>query len=73
LYIEKKLNEVEGKEGHQAKIISVALENLHDGLDINRDCDNLRGNIKMLARGSQGYCKLKQHKAWFDEGYQTIR
>jgi hypothetical protein len=44
------------------------LENLDDNVEINNTWETVRENIKILAKESLGYCKLKQHKPWFDEG-----
>jgi hypothetical protein len=42
------------------------LENVEDNGDINRPWDS-RGNIKILAQESLGYCESKHRKPWFDE------
>jgi len=36
-------------------------------VDINRDWESSRENVKASAQESLGYYKLKQHKLWFDE------
>jgi len=43
------------------------LENLSDGVDINRAWENIKENIKTIAKDSQVLHELKQHKPWFDE------
>jgi hypothetical protein len=43
------------------------LENLSDGKDITRAWENIKENIKTLAKDSLGLHELKQHKPWFDE------
>jgi len=43
------------------------LKNLSDGEDINRAWENIRENIKTLAKESLGLHELKQHKPSFDE------
>jgi len=44
-----------------------ALENLNDDKDINRARENIKENIKILAKESLGLQELKQHKPCFDE------
>jgi hypothetical protein len=44
-----------------------ALENLSDGEDTKRACENIKDNIKPSAKESLGMQELKQHKSWFDE------
>jgi hypothetical protein len=48
----KKQNEVEGKEQHQIKISNrfVALENLYEDVDINRDWETITENIKIYPK-----------------------
>jgi hypothetical protein len=43
------------------------LEILSDGKDITRAWENIKVNIKILAKDSLGLHELKQHKPWFDE------
>jgi hypothetical protein len=43
------------------------LENLSDDEDINRACESIKQNIRILAKGSLGLNELKQHKVWFGE------
>jgi hypothetical protein len=67
------LNEVEGKENYNVKLSNgfAALENLHDGVDINRGSGTIRENIKLSAKDSLGYSYYelkKQRKPWFDGG-----
>jgi hypothetical protein len=45
------------------------LENSDDEVDINRDA---RENITISAKESLGYCELKKHKPWFDEGCSKL-
>jgi hypothetical protein len=49
-----------------------ALENLDAEVDINRAWETVRENIKISAKASLGYCELKKHKPWFDEGYSEL-
>ena len=37
------------------------LENLRDSEDLNRAWENIKENIKISAKGSQGMHELKQH------------
>jgi hypothetical protein len=64
-------NLIEGnvKEQYQFTIRNkfAALENLEDSGDMNRAWDNIRENIKISAKDSQGYCESKLRKLWFDE------
>jgi hypothetical protein len=46
------------------------LENLDYNVDINRACENIRENIYISAKGSQGHYDKKQHKPWFDKECQ---
>jgi hypothetical protein len=41
-------------------------------MDINRAWETIRENIKISAKESLGYYKLKRHKPWFDEGCSKI-
>jgi hypothetical protein len=44
------------------------LENLdYDDVDINRDWESIRENIKGSTTKSLGYYEFKQYKPWFDE------
>jgi hypothetical protein len=43
------------------------LGNLDDDMDISIAWETVRGNMKISAKNSLGYYKLKQHKPWFDE------
>jgi hypothetical protein len=65
---QKKLNEVEGKEGYRVEISNMIapLENLDDDLDTSRAWKTISNNIKILAKESLGYYELKEHKPWFD-------
>ncbi|PNF26181.1 hypothetical protein B7P43_G04378 [Cryptotermes secundus] len=70
----KKLNEVEGKEQYCVEISNrfTALEILETELDVNRVWEAIRENVKMSAKESLGYCELKKHKPWFDEGCSKL-
>ena len=43
------------------------MEDLSDDEDINRAWENIKGNIRTLAKDSLGLNDLKRHKPWFDE------
>ena len=60
----RKLKELEIRKQYQIEITNkfAALENLSDGEDINRVCENFKENIKTSAKESLGLHKLKQHK-----------
>jgi len=65
----RKLNELQFRTQYQIEITNrfAASENLSDGEDINSNWENIKENIKTLAKVSLGLHKLKQHKPWFDE------
>ena len=65
----RKLNELEVRKHYQIQITNrfAALGNLSDDDDISRAWENIKENIKTLAKESLGLHKLKQHKPWFDE------
>jgi hypothetical protein len=64
-----KLSELEVRKQYQIKFLNrfAALENLSNGEEINRDLENIKGNIKTAAKKWLGLCELKQHKPWFEE------
>jgi hypothetical protein len=70
----KKLNEVECKEQYRVQISNrfAALENLDTEVDINRALETITENIKISAKENLGYCELKKHKSWFDEGCSKL-
>jgi hypothetical protein len=39
----------------------------NNGVDINRDLENIIENIKTSAKNRLGLCELKRHKPCFDE------
>jgi hypothetical protein len=41
-------------------------------VDINRAWETMKENIKISAKESLGYCELKTHKPWFDEGCSEL-
>ena len=49
-----------------------ALENLICSEYINRAWENIKENIKILAKGSCGLYELKQHIPWFDEEFSQF-
>jgi hypothetical protein len=44
------------------------LENLDVEVDIIRAQGTIRDNIHNLAKEGVGFCKLKKHKRWLEEG-----
>jgi hypothetical protein len=70
----KKLNKVEDKEQYHVEISNrfAALENLDAEVDINRAWETIRQKIKISAKESLGYYKLKKCKPWFDEGCSEL-
>jgi hypothetical protein len=62
------------KHSYQVKISNrfAAWENLDDDVDISRAWETIRENIIILAKQSLHYYKLKQYKAWFDEGCSNL-
>jgi hypothetical protein len=65
----RELNDLEVRKQYQIEITnrSAGFKNLSDGEEINRAWENIKGNIKTLAKDSLGLHELKQHKPWFDE------
>jgi len=65
----RELNEPEVKEQYQIEIKNrfAALENSDDDEDVNRNWENIKENIKTLAKESLGLYEFKQNKPWFDE------
>jgi len=65
----RKLNDLEVRKQYQIEITNrlTSLENLGDDEDINRAWENIKGNIKISAKGSLSLYELKEHKPWFDE------
>jgi hypothetical protein len=43
------------------------LENVSDDEDIDTAWENIKDNIKTLAKGRLGLHEMRQHKPWFDE------
>jgi hypothetical protein len=41
-------------------------------VEINSVWETIRENIKISAKESLGYCELKKHKPWFDEGCSKL-
>jgi hypothetical protein len=68
------LNEVEGKEQFPVEVSNrfAALEDLDAEVEINSAWETTRENIKISAKESLGYLKLKKHKPWFDEGCSKL-
>jgi len=66
----RKLNDLEAMKQYQVKISNrfAALEVLSDSEDINRAWENIKENIKILAKESLGLYELKQQKPWFQGG-----
>jgi hypothetical protein len=70
----KKLNEVECKKKYRVVIWHrfAALEYLDTEVKINSAWETTREYIKISAKESLGYCELKKHKLWFDEGWSKL-
>jgi hypothetical protein len=70
----KKLNEVDGKEKYRVEVSNrlATLEDLAAEVEINTIWETIRENIKISAKESLGYYKLKQHKPWFDGGCSKL-
>jgi hypothetical protein len=70
----KKLKEVEGKGKYHFEVSNrfATLEDLDTGVEINNAWKIITENIKISAKESLGYCKLKKHKPWFDEGCSKL-
>jgi hypothetical protein len=49
-----------------------ALENLDGEVVINSVGEIIRGDSKMSAKESLGYCELKKRKPWFYEGSSKL-
>jgi hypothetical protein len=41
-------------------------------VDINTAWETIRGDIKISAKKSPGYCELKKHRPWFDERHSKL-
>ena len=65
----RKLNDLVVRKQYQVEILNMfaALENISDSKGINRAWENIKENIKTLAKESLGLHRLKQHKPTFDE------
>jgi hypothetical protein len=65
----RKLDELEVRKEYQTEITNwyAALENLRDREDVKRAWENIKDNIKPLAKEGLSVYKLKQHKPWFDK------
>jgi hypothetical protein len=70
----KKLNAVEGKEQYHVKVSNTfaALEDLDTEVEINSAWETIRENVKISAEQSLGYCELRKHRPWFDEGCSKL-
>jgi hypothetical protein len=70
----KMLKEVEGKEQYRVEVSNrfAALEDMDAEMEINSAWEMIRGNIKISAKESLGYCELKKHKPWFDEACSKL-
>jgi hypothetical protein len=69
-----KLIHVEGKEQYRVEISHrfADLENLDTEVDISRARETIRKNIKISAKKSLGYYKLKKQKPSFGEGCSEL-
>ena len=65
----RKLHELEVRKQYQIEITNrfLALGNLNDDEDTNRDWESIKENITTSAKESLGLHELKLHKPWFDE------
>jgi hypothetical protein len=65
----KNLNKVAGKEKYCVKVSnrSAALEDLDAEVDISIALERIRENLKLLAKESLGYCKLKKQRPWLQD------
>ena len=65
----RELNELEVRKQYQIEITNrfMGLENLSDGEENNRGCENIKAKINFLAKDSLGLHELKQHKPWFNK------
>jgi len=65
----RKLNELEVRKEYEIEITNrfSALGNLSNDEEINRAWENIKENIKTLAKESLGLHESKQHKPWCDE------
>jgi hypothetical protein len=70
----RKLNEVEGKEQYRVEVSNrfAALEDLDTEVEINSAWETIRENITFSAKESLGYCELRKHKPWFEEGCSRL-
>jgi phosphomevalonate kinase len=70
----KELNELEGKEQFVVEVSNrfAGLEDLDAEVEINSAWETIRENIKISAKESVGYFKLKKHKQWFNEGCSKL-
>jgi len=64
----RKLNELEVRKQYQVKIKNrfAAFENSDDDEDINRNWENIKGNIHTSPKESLGLDEFQQNKPWFD-------
>jgi hypothetical protein len=49
-----------------------ALDDLNAKVEMNSVWEMIRENIKISAKESLGYFKLKKHKSWFDEACSKL-
>jgi hypothetical protein len=70
----KKFYEREGKEQYHVEVSNIlaALESLDAEININSDWETVRENIKISAKERLGYCELRMHKPWFNEGCSKL-
>jgi hypothetical protein len=69
-----KLNEIEGKGQFHVEVLNrfAAVKDLDAEVEINSAWEMIRENINISAKESPGYCELKKHKPWFDEGCSKL-
>jgi hypothetical protein len=65
----KKLNDVEGIEKYRVEVSNriAALEDMDAEVEINTVRETIRESIKISAKESLGYYKLKKNKPWFNK------
>jgi hypothetical protein len=70
----KTLNKVKGKEQFRVEVSNrfAALEDLDAEVEMNSARQMIGENIKTSAKENLGYCELKNHNPWFDEGCSKL-
>jgi hypothetical protein len=70
----KKLKEIDCKEQYCFEVSNrfAALEDLGTEVDINSALERIGENLKISAKESLGYYKLKKRKSWFGRGCSEL-